>query len=67
MDWRSESVDPVRLLYLPLQKANEGSFHEMSRFINVSVYDLADLLVYCSERSGYDLSQISDLTVQLKK
>ena len=43
MDWRSESVDPVRLLYLPLQKANEGSFHAMSRFINVSVYDFADL------------------------
>ena len=31
------------LLYLPLQKANEGSFRAMSRFINVSVYDFADL------------------------
>ena len=43
MDWRSESVDPVRLLYLPLQKAKESSFNAMSRFLNVSVYDFADL------------------------
>lgn len=27
----------------------------------------ATLIVYCSERSGYDLSLISDLTVQLKE